>query len=107
MSLSLKTHRIGNRLVIDMVGRLTVLDQSLQSLVRDCIKGGDRNFVLNMTQLSYLDSSELAQLVSIHASIKEAGGSLVLAAPNPQILKMLDITKLESVFEIVPDAPRL
>jgi anti-sigma B factor antagonist len=103
MSLSLKTRRIGNRLVIDIVGRLTVLDQGLSHLVLNCIKGGDLHFVLNMKELSYLDSSELAQLLSIHAAVKEAGGTLVLSAPNPEIRKMLDITKLETVFEIITD----
>ena len=107
MGISYTSRTIGNVLVIDMAGRLTVLDQSLKDVVMEFIKAGNLHFVLNMKKLSYIDSSELGQLMSIHAAIKEAGGSLRLLAPSAQIRQLLNITRLETVFEIIDDESRI
>jgi|KBSMisStandDraft_5_1062788.scaffolds.fasta_scaffold3076840_1 anti-sigma B factor antagonist len=107
MGVSLTSRKVGNVLVIDMAGRLTVLDQSLKDKVLETIKAGDRQIVLNMKELSYIDSSELGQLMSAHAAVKEAGGSLRLLAPSPQVRQLLNITRLETVFDVIDDESRL
>ena len=107
MGISLTSRRVGNVLVVDMAGRLTVLDQSLKVRVLESVKAGDQNIVLNMKQLSYIDSSELGQLMSIHAAVKEAGGNLRLLSPSTQIRQLLNITRLETVFEVIDDESRL
>jgi anti-sigma B factor antagonist len=107
MGVSLTSRRVGNALVIDVTGRLTVLDQSLKDKVLECVKAGDRQIVLNMKDLSYIDSSELGQLMSAHAAVKEAGGNLHLLAPSAQIRQLLNITRLETVFDVIDDESRL
>ena len=82
-------------------GRLTLgegatqLRETLQKLIAD----GKRNVVLNLSDLSYLDSAGIGLLVSSFASMNRVGGSMKLSSLSSRVKDVLLITKLLTVFE--------
>jgi len=107
MGVVLKSRKVGDVLVVDMAGRLNVLDQGLRELVLEGLKAGSRHFVVNMKDLSYMDSSELGQFMFLHTSIKEANGSLKLLRPSAQFRQLLSITKLDKIFDVIDDETQI
>jgi anti-sigma B factor antagonist len=103
MSVALTPHEIGNLIVIDMSGRLTILDQTFRQAVMKFLDAGRTQLVLRMSDISYIDSCGLGQLVSVYVSVKNRGGHLRLLAPSPRVSELLKITKLDTIFEILQD----
>ena len=104
MSIILSTREVRGCMVLDLSGRLTILDESLRDTVREFLKAGKRQFILKMNDLSYMDSCGLGQLVSVYISVRNAGGNLRLLSPSEKSRELLHISKLDSVFEIFDDA---
>ena len=103
MALTITTRVAPPTAVLDLSGRLSFLDRSLQERVSALLGEGMRDFVLNLEDVSYVDSCGLGQLAAIWTSIQNQNGRVKLLRPNPRVRKLLDITKLDSVFEIDVD----
>jgi len=103
MALSMILRESGNVVIVDLAGRLWVLERALRQRFNELLDQGRLQFVLNLAGLNYMDSSGLGQLVSIWTSVRNRGGHIVLLRPNERILRLLDITKLNTVFEIFQD----
>ncbi len=58
--------------------------------------------ILDLTDVPYVDSSGLGSLVSAQVSRQKAGRKVVLSGVNERVLKLLEITKVESLFLIFP-----
>jgi anti-anti-sigma factor len=101
MSLSLTTRHIGDVLVIDLAGKVTLYDQSLHQFVRQSLSDGARRLVLNLRDVFYMDSAGLGQLVTMYTTVLSAGGSLRLLAPSERVRHLLDLTKLDTIFTIL------
>ncbi len=91
-----------NCLVLDCIGRITVGPDAmtLRNTVRDEIKGGSREIVLNLASVEYMDTTGLGEMISCLTHIQCLGGKLVLLNPNKKVSYLLEITKLSQVFEI-------
>ena len=76
------------------------MEMALREQITAFLNQGHREFVLNMTELSYIDSFGLGQLVSIWTSIRNKNGHMKLVQPGEKVRKLLDITKLDTVFQI-------
>jgi anti-sigma B factor antagonist len=102
MSITLRVHHTDVATVVAVAGRLTLgegasrLRETLQQLVAD----GTRRIVLNLAELSYLDSSGIGLLVSSYATMNRVGGQIKLASLSSRVKDLLLITKLLTVFEI-------
>jgi len=66
------------------------------------IKSGFKNIIVDMAETRYCDSSGLSALLTGNRLSKEAGGSFVLSSLQPSVEKLVAISQLTSVFEIVP-----
>ena len=99
MSLSIEIRRIDHAVVLELSGRLSVLQQELRQLAWELIQGGERNFIINLANVSYLDNSGLGQLCWIYTISRNRGGDMKLLRPTPRIRKLLNVTKLDTVFE--------
>ena len=71
-----------------------VLDAALQDSVR---------VTLDLTELTFIDSSGLSALVDAHRKARDAGGALTLRHPTPMLRRLLDITKLETLLVVEPE----
>ena len=101
MDLSLIPRHVGGVFVIDIAGKLTMYEDGLRNCVRESLDAGERRFVLNLRDVSYMDSAGLGQLVTAYIKVINAGGNLRLLSPGPRVRRLLEITRLDSVFTIL------
>ena len=87
--------------VIDVSGRMTGIDAPglLKEQVTAALAAGERNIVLNLSQLSFVDSSFIGELVSCILAVTRAGGALKLACVVRRVQELLFITRLATVIE--------
>jgi anti-sigma B factor antagonist len=87
-------------IVMDLVGRLTSSDGGLLAeRVARLLTEGHTQFVLNLGQMNYMDSSGLGDVVSCYSKVRKAGGTVKLAQTTDRIKDLLAITRLVTVFE--------
>ena len=58
--------------------------------------------VVDMSGVEFCDSTGMNILLSCRRQVRERGGELELAAPRPAVMKILQVTALDSVFTIIP-----
>ena len=63
---------------------------------------GVREVIVDLDQVAYLDSTALVALISAQKRLAEHGGRLSLGLSHPQLLRILEITGLHEVFDIIP-----
>jgi anti-sigma B factor antagonist len=105
MSLSVNTRKLGEVVVVDMSGRLTSGEPVLllRQTVRRFLDDGARKFVLNLGNVSYIDSSGLGELVTTYTSLQHRGGSVNLLNLTKKANDLLQMTKLLTVFDTYDD----
>jgi anti-sigma B factor antagonist len=100
MSLVIKQRSVPNVVILDLTGRLWILDLPLRDLMNGLLTDGKRHFVLNLSGVDYIDSSGLGQLISIWTSIRNKNGHMTILNPNKRVNRLFDITRLHTIFEI-------
>ena len=99
--------RIGTRtlkdgiIVVDCAGRIVFGDETaaLRDHVRSIIGEGSR-IVLNLADVTYIDSGGLGTLVALYTTAHNAGGAVKLARLTQRVGDLLQVTKLLTVFEV-------
>ncbi|HKD44349.1 MAG TPA: STAS domain-containing protein [Candidatus Angelobacter sp.] len=91
--------------VVDMSGRITLGEGSviLRETVKDLLAKGHKKILLNLGDVSYIDSSGIGELVSAYTSVRNQGGELKLLKLTKKVHDLLQITKLYTVFDIKDD----
>jgi anti-sigma B factor antagonist len=100
MSLAITSRIVSGVVIVDMAGRLSVLDAALRERMNEWLEEGHRAFVLNLANVPYVDSFGLGQLITIWTSIRNSGGKLILLRPTDHVQALFQITKLNTVFNI-------
>src|SRR6266699_3636098 len=98
MGLSIEIRQIDQVVVMELAGRVSVLEPSLRQRAWERIERGQRFFVINLANVSYLDNSGLGQLCWLYTAARNRGGDMKLLRPTSRIRKLLNITRLDSVF---------
>lgn len=97
--LSLATVKTPEETLVRCTGRITSTTVAmLQSTVRELIPGSDR-VVLDLTDVTYLDSSGLGALVGLYLSAKRQHCELRLINLNQRLKELFRITRMASIFE--------
>mgnify|MGYP000688406729 CR=1 FL=1 len=87
--------------LVEVDGELTVGNRErFKQVVLDRVSAGDRKFLVDFGESSYIDSTGLGSLVSLSRKIREAGGRLRLTGLNEDLRTLFELTKLDTVFEI-------
>jgi anti-sigma B factor antagonist len=88
-------------MILDLHGKLTIDDgdELLRDKVNSVLSQGFKNIVLNLADVSFIDSCGLGATVGAFTSVKNKGGTLKLLAPTSRTVQLLVLTKLLSVFE--------
>jgi anti-sigma B factor antagonist len=91
--------------VIDAAGRITLGEGSsaFRDSVRDLAAKGNKKMLLNLADVSYIDSSGIGELVSAFTTVTNHGGQLKLLGLTKRVKDLLQITKLYTVFEVHDD----
>jgi anti-sigma B factor antagonist len=105
MSLSLKTRKVDGIVVLELSGKLTIGEPVL--LLRETLRTqsteGERKYILNLGDVSYIDSSGLGELVSSYTTIRNKGGDIKLLKLTTKTRDLLQMTKLLTVFDVYDD----
>ena len=78
--------------------------QDFHDALNNFLESGKRNIIIDMSDVKFVNSSGLGNIVRGFSTVKDAGGSLKLAGVTDKITGLLSITKLNSVFEQYEDA---
>jgi len=91
--------------VIDLAGQIKLGEGSsvLRDTVKDLLAKGQKNILLNLGEVNYIDSSGVGELVSAFTSVRNRGGELKLLHLTKKIRDLLQIAKLYTVFEVLDD----
>ena len=102
MSVKLNTRQVGDVNVVDVAGRITLGEGStaLRDALRDMVAKNHKKILLNLGEVSYIDSSGIGELVSGFTSVTNSGGQLKLLGLNKRVKDLLQITKLYTVFDV-------
>ena len=105
MSVKLTSRQVGDVTVIDAAGRITLGEgaSAFRTAVRDLVAKGQKKVLLNLSEISYIDSSGIGELVSGFTTVQNAGGQLKLVCLSKRVKDLLQITKLYTVFEAFED----
>lgn len=101
VSMTLTTRTVGNVTVIDVKGRLVLGDgdETFVKVVNDLAFAGRVNIVINMAQVTYIDSMGLGVLVSKYVTLRNRGGNLKVCNIHRRNFEVLTVTRLLTVFE--------
>jgi anti-sigma B factor antagonist len=103
--LTINERNAGNVTILDLSGRITIGEGSVQlrEAVRRLLEQGNKNLLIDLGGVDYVDSSGLGELVSCYTTTKNQGGQLKLLNLTKKIKDLLSITKLLTVFEVFDD----
>ena len=105
MDLKTTTRTVGNVTIIDISGRIVLgsASASLRSLVSELLGNGHNKILLNLAEVTYIDSSGLGHLVSAFTTVRKHGGELKLLKLTNKVHDLMQITRLYTVFDIRDD----
>ena len=97
--------QVGPVSVLDLNGKITIGegDVILRSKVIEILEAGNKNVLLNLEKVSYMDSAGIGELVACYKRTKDKGGTVKLLQPSGKVSDLLALTKLEEVFETYTD----
>jgi len=102
--LDIQSREMEGLTVLDATGEIDIYTApEFKKAVDSVIASGQKHIVINMENVSYMDSSGFGMLLSATKKVKPDGGSINLAACGSAIERMLRVTKLDSVFQIHPN----
>src|ERR1700751_3541974 len=101
------TRQVGEVTIVDLSGRITLGEGSvvLRDTIKDLLGKGHKKILLNLADVSYIDSSGIGEPVSAFTSVQRQGGELKLLNLTKKVHDLLQITKLYNVFEVKDDEP--
>jgi anti-sigma B factor antagonist len=96
---------VGDVSVVDVAGRITLGEGSsaLRETLREMVSKNQKKILLNLGDVSYIDSSGIGELVSGFTTVTNSGGQLKLLNLNKRVKDLLQITKLYTVFDVHED----
>ncbi len=102
MSIQVTTRQVEEVSVVDVVGRITLGEgaSALRETIRGLVAKGQKKVLLNLSEVSYIDSSGIGELVSGFTTVTNSGGTLKLLGLTKRVQDLLQITKLYTVFEV-------
>src|SRR5437870_1147218 len=105
VSVKLSTRQVGDVSVMDVAGRITLGEGSaaLRDALREMVGKNQKKILLNLGEVSYIDSSGIGELVSGFTTVTNSGGTLKLLNLNKRVKDLLQITNLYTVFEVHED----
>jgi len=101
MSLNINVRETAEAVILDLRGRITLGEPlaELRDSIRVALAGDRKNILLNLADVSYIDSSGLGQLISSYAAATSRGGQMKLLNLQTRVHELMQITKLLTVFE--------
>ncbi len=105
MTMKTSTRQVNGVTIVDCSGRITLGEGSviLRDTVRDLLAKGNKKILLNLADVTYIDSSGIGEMVSAFTTVRNQGGELKLLNLTKKVHDLLQITKLYTVFDVKDD----
>lgn len=99
--LVIKERRINNVLILDVNGKLRLGEGSAEfhTAIRLLAESGEKQILVNLADVSYVDSSGLGELVAGYVALQKSGGELKLLYLTSRVRELMLMTKLLTVFD--------
>jgi anti-sigma B factor antagonist len=104
-NLNINGYRSGNVAVLNLHGniRLGENNNEIHNTLRFLIEKGERQILLNFTDVTYIDSGGLGELVAGFTTLKVNGGELKIFGLTGRVREIMEITGLVALFEVFDD----
>lgn len=102
MELQISVREVGDISIVDLLGKSTIgggESVELSKRLRDLVAAGKCKVLLNLMNLSQIDSSGVSTIVEMFISLRKIGGELKLLSPRGRVL---DVLKVFRLLEVVP-----
>lgn len=105
MSLKTANRQVDGVTIVDLNGRIVLGEATtaLREILQNLVSQGQKKILLNLADVSYIDSSGLGALVSGYTTLTGQAGQLKLLNLTKKVQDLLQITKLLTVFEVFSD----
>jgi anti-sigma B factor antagonist len=100
VSVDLSTRICDGHIIVALRGALDVADAVSVAAALAAVAARERDIIIDLAGLEFIDSSGVAALVRGRRQARDAGGELLLAAPQQQVLRILTLTRLIDVFPV-------
>ena len=102
MGLEITTREFDRVVIVDVVGELTTSGgrTQLRDLIHVLSGTGHKRFLLNLAGVDYVDSSGMGELVRCFSTVRQRGGEMKLVQVNKRVVDLLQMTRLNTLFEI-------
>jgi anti-sigma B factor antagonist len=103
--LSTNRRQSGSVTIVDLSGRIDLGEATLilRQTIRDLVESGRTKIILNLSEVNSMDSAGVGELVGAYVPVKSKGGELKFLNPTKKVLSILQLTQLESIFEVFTD----
>lgn len=100
MKLSVETRQSGDITIVHCEGRVVYRDEAMiLSRVAKAALGDSQEIIINLANVLDMDSAGLGELVFLQMAAEEQGRRMKLAAANPLVTELFELTRLSSIFE--------
>jgi anti-sigma B factor antagonist len=103
--MEITTRTVGKCKILDCKGKL-ILGQptaTLRETIRDVVENGASRVLLNLGEVTYIDSSGIGEMISSYVHVKNAGGNMPLLNLHEKFHRLLIIAKLLAIFDVFDD----
>jgi anti-sigma B factor antagonist len=102
MGFHVSTRELDRIMVVDAVGRLTLSDSrtQLRDLIHVLSSQGHKKFLFNLAGVEFIDSDGMGELVRCYSIVRQRGGELKLVQVRKKVQDLLELTRLNTLFEI-------
>ena len=103
--MTIDTRSVNGVTIVDLHGRVTIGEGSrvIREKIRELLENGNKHILLNLGDVSYVDSAGIGELVSSYTTVTNQGGQFKLLHLTKKIRELLAITKLLTVFDSFDD----
>ena len=105
MTMKSNSRRVDGVTIMDLSGRITLGEGSvmLRDQIRELLGKGEKKILLNLGDVTYIDSSGIGELVSAFTTVRNQGGELKLLNLTKKVHDLLQSTQLYTVFDVKDD----
>jgi anti-sigma B factor antagonist len=105
VEMKISTRVVEGVTIVDISGRILLGEETglLRKVVHDLVDKGIKRIVLNLAEVSYIDSSGVGELVGSYTTVRNQGGDLKLLNLTKKVHDLLQVTKLYTIFDIKDD----
>ncbi|HEY0050159.1 MAG TPA: STAS domain-containing protein [Pyrinomonadaceae bacterium] len=101
-NLNITERRSGKVMIVDLEGNIRLGEGSMEfrQFIRRTVQNGEKNILLNLAGITYIDSSGLGEIVAAYTSVQKIDGEMKLLHLTRRVNELMMITKLLTVFEV-------